>query len=279
MPNTNLPYTFDDKNRMIRFHRHDLPAPWINYLSNGSMHAFVSQAGGGMCWWKTPQNYRITRYRFYNMPVDSPGFYVYIRMTDGTVWSATFRPCDTEPDTWEAAHSTGYSVFKAQKDGLKATLKLFMASDSDTLIWDLQLKNLKGEAVECDVFAYCELSQLAFLNEVNLGYYLKWNVNAQYDPDLNAIVYLYTSWVQVDTEKSPLVYFSSREKADSFCCDRDRFCGNYRDERNPVEVAQGRLSNKNLYGGEPCGALHHHIRLDADGETCLAYFLGVTPAL
>ena len=39
-----LPYQFDDEQRIIRFNRFDLPAPWINYLSNGRMHAFVSQA-------------------------------------------------------------------------------------------------------------------------------------------------------------------------------------------------------------------------------------------
>ena len=87
-----LPYKFDDKARKIIFSRQDLPSPWINYLSNGRMHAFVSQAGGGLCWWKTPQNFRITRYRFYNLPIDSPGFYVYIRLKDGTVFSPTFRP-------------------------------------------------------------------------------------------------------------------------------------------------------------------------------------------
>lgn len=107
MKNTALPYAFHDKERKIAFDRHDLPQPWINYLSNGRMHAFVSQAGGGMCWWRTPQNYRITRYRFYNLPIDSPGFYIYIRMQDGTVWSPTFRPCETKLDKWQAAHSTG----------------------------------------------------------------------------------------------------------------------------------------------------------------------------
>ena len=137
MKNVELPYTFHDQNRKIVFNRHDLPQPWINYLSNGRMHAFVSQAGGGMCWWRTTQNYRITRYRFYNLPIDSPGFYIYIRMQDGIVWSPTFRPCETKPDKWEAAHSTGYSEFTAQKDDLQAKLKLFMATDSDTLIWEL----------------------------------------------------------------------------------------------------------------------------------------------
>ena len=46
-----LPYKFRDIEREIRFDRFDLPQPWINYLSNGKMHAFVSQAGGGMAWW------------------------------------------------------------------------------------------------------------------------------------------------------------------------------------------------------------------------------------
>ena len=103
--------------------------------------------------------FRISRYRFYHLPIDSPGFYVYIRMNDGTVWSPTFRPCETKVDRREAAHHPGYSVFTAEKDGLVARLTLFMAQDSDTLIWEVTLRNTKGETVACDVFAYVELSQ------------------------------------------------------------------------------------------------------------------------
>lgn len=272
-----LPYKFDDKNRKIIINRHDLPSPWINYLSNGSMHAFVSQAGGGMCWWKTPQNFRISRYRFYNLPIDSPGFYVYIRMKDGAVWSPTFRPCETKLDKWEAAHAPGYSVFTAEKNGLKAELKLFMALDSDTLIWDLRLTNLKGENVECDVFAYVELSEFSFLNEVNLGYYLKWQTEAEYDKELKAIMYRFNSFVQVRTDDAPVVYFSLSEKVNSYNCNRDVFCGNYRDERNPKEVEHGVLSNTDLNGGEPCAALHSHVELSTNGQKQINYFLGVTP--
>ena len=277
MSDIKLPYEFHDGDRKIVFSRHDLPQPWINYLSNGKMHAFVSQAGGGMCWWRTPMNYRITRYRFYNMPIDSPGFYIYIRMADGTVWSPTFRPCETKLDKWEAAHHPGYSQFSAEKDGLRAVLTLFVAPDSDTLVWDLKLTNLMSEKLECDVFAYTEFSQLVFENETKLGYYLKWNVSNHYDEKLDSILYLYTSWLQVDVEKAPVIYFAASEKVDSFCCNRDLFCGNYRDERNPVQVEQGRLSNTNMVGGEPCGALHHHVALGANGEKKVSYFLGLTP--
>jgi hypothetical protein len=56
-------YQFDDANRSISITDPNLPAPWINYLSNGSMHSFVSQSGGSSLWWRSPINFRITRYR------------------------------------------------------------------------------------------------------------------------------------------------------------------------------------------------------------------------
>lgn len=271
-----LPYSFHDQEREISFDRFDLPSPWINYLSNGRMHAFVSQAGGGMAWWLTPMLFRVSRYRFYNLPIDSPGFYVYIRMENGAVWSPTFRPCETKVDRRTAAHHPGWSVFTAEKDGLTAALTLFMAQDWDTLIWEVTLRNTCGETVECDVFAYVELSQFMAQQENILGYYLKWNTRAIYDEGLQAITYAYTAWMHPRKEDSPLVYFGSDGPVDSYCCNRDVFCGNYRDERNPVEIENGRLSNTNLQGGEPCGALHSHVALKAGEETEVHYYLGVT---
>ena len=271
-----LPYRFIDTQREIRFDRFDLPQPWINYLSNGRMHAFVSQAGGGMSWWLSPMAFRISRYRFYNLPIDSPGFYIYIRMKDGSVWSPTFRPCDTKVDMRSSSHAPGYSTFTAMKDGLCATLMLFMAPDYDTLLWDLKLKNENDEAVECDVFAYVELSQFLAQQETTLGYYLKWNTRAVFDESLQSITYAYTAWMHPRKDEAPLVYFASSEKADSFCCNRDLFCGNYRDERNPSEVEKGILSNTNLNGGEPCGALHSHITLHGGEKKTIHYYLGVS---
>lgn len=272
-----LPYRFEDEERRIEFDRFDLPSPWINYLSNGRMHAFVSQAGGGMAWWLSPMVFRITRYRFYNLPTDTPGFYVYIRMKDGMVWAPTFTPCATPVDERKAYHTPGYSVFTAKKDGLRAELKLFMAQDYDTLLWDVKLCNETGEKVECDVFAYVELSQFLAQQEFTLGYYLKWNTRAVFDEEMQAITYAYTAWMHPRAMESPLVYFGSSEKADSFCCNRDVFCGNYREEKNPAELENGKLSNTNLNGGEPCAALHRHVELAAGEEKRMEYYLGVTP--
>jgi cellobiose phosphorylase len=268
----NLPYVFSDRERTICFDRFDLPSPWINYLSNGRMHAFISQAGGGMAWWLSPMMFRLTRYRFYNLPIDSPGFYVYIRMQDGTVWSPAFRPCDTKVENRRAKHAPGYSVFAAEKDGLTAVLKLFMAQDMDALVWDLKLQNGSGGNIAFDVFAYVELSQYLAREENTLGYYLKWNTRAVWEQELQAITYAYTAWRK---DESPMVYFGSDAEVNSYCCNRDAFCGNYRDERDPIEIENGYLSNTDLHGGEPCGALHTHVEMASGSEKRIHYYLGV----
>ena len=274
--NQKLPYVFDDTSREIRFNQFDLPSPWINYLSNGRMHAFVSQAGGGLTWWLSPMMFRLTRYRFYNLPIDSPGYYIYIRMSDGTIWSPTFRPCETRVDSREAAHTPGSSTFSATKDGLTAVLRLFMAQDTDALIWDLKLRNESGREMAFDVFAYVELSQYLAREENLLGYYLKWNTRAVWEPEVNAITYAYTAWMHPRKEDSPMVYFGTDGNVDSWCCNRDVFCGNYRDERNPVEIERGILSNTNLQGGEPCATLHTHVTLAGGSEAHTHYYLGIS---
>lgn len=39
-------YKFND--REITFDKYNTPTPWMNYLSNGTFHTMISQAGGGV---------------------------------------------------------------------------------------------------------------------------------------------------------------------------------------------------------------------------------------
>ena len=49
------PYRFENQNREIVLSRYNMPTPWMNYLSNGTLHAMISQAGGGVAWYRSPQ--------------------------------------------------------------------------------------------------------------------------------------------------------------------------------------------------------------------------------
>ena len=45
-------YEFNDSADEVIFHRHDMPSPWINYLTNGVFFTMISQAGGSLSWYK-----------------------------------------------------------------------------------------------------------------------------------------------------------------------------------------------------------------------------------
>ncbi len=279
-PNVELKdyYRFDDKAGRIVMQRHDVPTPWINYLSNGTLHAFVSQAGGGLAWWRTPLKARMTRYRMYNLPIDTPGFYVYLRQKDGTVWSPTFRPVETKLNKWECSHQPGLTRFVAKKGKLEATLELFIPPHANAVIWDLKLKNKGAENVDLDVFGYVELCLLDWKQDTDWSCYVKHNLQVTHDKDSDAIVYLYRHFhFNPILDKCPLTYFGSSEPTVSYTCDRDVFVGNYRYEKNPQAVENGRCGNEDNFCGEPCAALHNAITVPAGGEKRMQYFLGAEP--
>lgn len=268
-------YEFDDMQSSINIFDHSLPSPWINYLSNGRLHAFVSQAGGGFLWWKDSIVYRITRYRQYNLPIDSPGFYIYIKCKDGSVWSPTFRPCETPLEEWTARHQPGKTTFIARKGELEARFTLFMAMDYDALVWDLSLTNHSAKDIELDLFAYVEFSQFMWRSEIESGYYWRHMLKTWHDAQTDAIVYLFHSNLQPHLEEVPLIYFASTEPVVSYCGDRDMFVGSYRYEKDPASVEKGSCGNIGLTTGEPCGALQNSITIKAGETKKINYFLGI----
>lgn len=265
-------YIFHDEKRSIQINRIDLPSPWINYLSNGHMHAFVSQAAGGAAWMENAGKMRFTRYRQFNIPIDSPGFYIYIREKDGTVWSPAFRPAETELDSYHAEHMPGKTRFYAQKNGTEAILTLFIAPDYDIMVWNLELKSNKQDET-FDVFAYVELSQHNVNSEFSSGYYWRHMLKTWYDEKSQSVQYLYHSRV-ADLEKVPLLYFASDRDVLDYSGDRDAFLGNYRTEAKPISVERGYCNNEIIQSGEPCAALHIRMECKRGITEHASFFLG-----
>jgi cellobiose phosphorylase len=270
-------FRFADEDRALVVTEPRCPQPWINYLSNGRMHAFVSQAGGGLAWWKSPTIYRLTRYRQHLAPVDGPGFYIYLREQDGTVWSPSWRPAETATDDWTCTHRPGCTVFEVSFQGLKARLELWVAPDHDALLWELTLDNPEGQAArELEVFAYVELSQLQWADEFDFGYYIKYMLRTDYDAATQSVRYLFHHQNHPNIENVPLIYFAG-STVDSWCGSRDAFLGAYGSEAKPNAVAHGKLDNRGITCGEPAAALHRSVRLDAGKTTSLRFALGAEP--
>lgn len=70
---------FDDARRAYVITDPLTPTPWINYLTNKRLSAFISQNAGGLVWHMEPLTRRISRYHYIPAPADRPGFYLYIK--------------------------------------------------------------------------------------------------------------------------------------------------------------------------------------------------------
>ena len=87
------------------------PRPWINYLSNRRLRAFISQNAGGPVWYRDPAQRRVSRYHYLPVPEDQPGMYVYVHDgSTGRVWNPHFGPTQTDLDAFNRINPCGLTA-------------------------------------------------------------------------------------------------------------------------------------------------------------------------
>lgn len=262
-------YRFDNEKREIIIEKYNTPTPWMNYLSNGTFHTMMSQAGGGVAFYKSPQIWRINHYRFFHLPTDRSGFYAYIKDGD-EVWTPTNEPCKIKPEKWQVAHGMGYSRFEAERGGVEVTATYFVGKYENALIWNLKIKSDKDKKIT--IFPYVELGMMEFMRELQWQCYNKHQLSCYNLDDI--LVYKYGVETQPKPDETPLIYFASNHKVSAFDCDRDEFVGAYRSEENPQRVESGKCTNSTMFGGDPCFALQLDVELKAGEEKEVNVFLG-----
>ncbi len=262
-------YSFDNEKKEITFSQYNTPTPWMNYFSNGTFHTMMSQAGGGVAFYKSPQIWRINHYRFFHLPTDRSGFYTYIK--DGySFWCPTNEPAKTKPEKWQATHGMGYTRFEACHNGVSVTARYFVGEFADALVWNLKIKSDTDKKIT--IFPYVELGMMEFMRELQWQCYNKHQL-ACYNMD-DVLVYRYGVESQPKPDETPLVYFASNAPVKAFDCDRDEFVGSYRSEENPKCVEAGSCTNSTMYGGDPCFALEIECDLKKGEEKEINIFLG-----
>ena len=262
-------YQFNNDKKEIKIDKYNTPTPWMNYLSNGTFHTMISQAGGGVAFYKSPQIWRINHYKFFHIPTDRSGFYTYI--CDGKdIWCPTNEPCCKKPERWSAYHGMGYTRFEAEKNGISISANYFIGEYENALIWNLKIKSKTDKRIT--VFPYVELGMMEFMRELQWQCYNKHQLSCYNMGDV--LVYKYGVENQPKPNETPLVYFAANVPVTAFDCDRDEFIGSYRSEENPKNIEAGGCTNSTLYGGDPCFAMELDIELKADEEKMVSIFLG-----
>lgn len=267
---------FDERSREFVITDPRTPAPWINYLMGRDLHAFISQGAGGTAWFREPAHGRLTRYRFNGLPVDSPGFYLYIK--DGAqVWNPSYFPVMARLDQYECRHAPGVTRFVSAKNGVAAEVRYFIPPEDSIMIWDATLTNNTRATKRLQLYTYVEFSLHGVFKDTEAFLVCGNQYRAYFDRAANGIVVDYFAWEAPFMGKS---IFASTRKTRRFDVDRNVFVGAGRSEANPVGLERG-LSNSELRDGGrySCGVLENELVIPPGATRRIAYLHAVTENL
>ena len=262
---------FDDAAREFVINDPLTPSPWINYLGNTRLSAFISQQAGGLAWHIEPQQRRLTRYHWLPAPQDRPGFYVYVRdNATGALWNPHFAPTCQPLEAYECRHGLGYTRIRGRRDGVEVSVRFFVPPEQDVLIWDVGVTNVGTAARDLTLCSYVEFGVLEFMREM-FWCYLKNHIGFTFEPAQNWIQYHYHVF---EAPFTPAVFLACTRPVDGFECSRDAFCGRGGSlERPALALAGSQIPG----GGHGCGALGVNLALAPGQVERFAYVLGVAP--
>lgn len=260
---------FDNEHREYVIEKVDLPTSWTNYLGVEDMAAVVNHTAGGYAFYKSPEYHRISRFRGNSIPMDRPGYYIYIRDNeDGDYYSISWQPV-AKPFTeaaYRCRHGMSYTVYECRCRGLEASQTMFIPRGENVLLWDVRIKNTENRVRDISLFSYLEFS----FHSINID-------NQNFQMSLYCAGSSYEDGIIEEDlfyEPDGYQYFAASFEPDGFDCMRDAFLGLYHTESNPAAVIRGNCSGSFEKGGNHCGSLQKNLTLKPGEEVRVVYMLG-----
>ncbi|RKM63332.1 N,N'-diacetylchitobiose phosphorylase [Butyrivibrio sp. XB500-5] len=260
---------FDNDNKEYVIDRIDLPTSWTNYLGVEKFATVINHTAGGYSFYDSPEYHRISRFHGNSIPMDRPGYYVYLRDADSSdYFTISWQPVAKALDKakYTCRHGLSYTVYECEYDGLKCSQKMSVPLSENVLLWDVRVKNTENKVRNLSIFSYLEFSfhSIAIDNQnFQMSLYC---AGASYEDGI----------IEEDLHYEPdgFQYFASNFDPDGYDCERDVFLGMYHTEDNPVAVETGKCSSSEQKGGNHCGSLQKNFSLNPGEEVRFIFMLG-----
>ena len=258
---------FDDENREYVITNPKTPYPWINYLGNEDFFSLTSNTGGGYTFYKDAKFRRLTRYRYNNVPIDNGGKYFYIKDGD-TVWSPSWKPAQTELDSYECRHGMSYTKFKGAKNGIVTEVLQFIPLGFWGEIQQVTVKNTSSEVKKIKLFSFIEWC--LWNAEDDMTNYQR-NLNTGEVEIEDSVLYHKTEFKE---RRNHYAFYSVNQAIDGFDTDRDSFVGMYNGFEAPQAVSDGAPTNSVAHGWSPIASHYIEIELQPGEEKQFVFMLG-----
>lgn len=258
---------FDDENREYVITTPRTPWPWINYLGTDGFFSLISNTAGGYAFYKDAKFRRILRYRYNGVPMDAGGRYFYIKDGD-TVWNPGWKPTKTELDMYECRHGLNYTRITGEKDGLRASMLLFVPIGMNAEVNKLTLTNVSEHKKRVKLFSFVE--------------WCLWNASTDMENFQRNFstgeVEIEGSTIYHKTEyrerRNHYAFYHVNADIAGFDTDREAFLGIYNGFDQPQAVAEGKSHDSVAHGWSPIASHQIDIELSPGESRDLVFVLG-----
>jgi cyclic beta-1,2-glucan synthetase len=153
-----------DENIDLRsYYSIDTPLPEARFLSNGNYLVMITNGGGSFSRWRN-----LALNCWSEDPIrDVQGAYFYIRnLTDNSLWSPSFQPCQVTADDATMRFSLEKVVFTRTDGDIHTNMEICVSPELDAEVRQITLTNHGDHACVLEVTSYLELA-LASLADYN----------------------------------------------------------------------------------------------------------------
>jgi len=261
---------FDDTAREYVIQHPDTPLPWINYLGQEDYFAMLSNTGGGYSFYRDARLRRLIRYRYNNVPADSGGRALYLRLSDGDFWSPAWQPVRKSLDTYECRVGLGYTRITSTYRGIQCQATYFVPLGQTLEVWRIKLTNQHDQPADLSVFSLVEFclwdawdDQTNFQRNFNTG-----------EVEVDSAVGVIYHKTEYRERRDHFAYFACSAPMAGFDTQRQEFLGAYRGYDHPVAVEEGRCRNSMAHGWSPIGAHQVNVALEPGRSQEIVFVLG-----
>lgn len=258
---------FDDKNKEYVIETPHTPLPWINYLGVKDFHSLISNTLGGYSFYKDAKLRRLTRYRYNNVPRDISGRFYYIKDGD-SIWNIGYLPTKADLDYYRCRHGLNYSIFEAEKKGLRAELTAFVPLEDNVEINRIRLINKTERKKTLSFYGVVEFCLYNAVDDAN-NYQRNLNI-AEVEVDDNTIYHK----TEYRERRNHYCFFHSSIKHDGFDTDRNIFLGLENGFDAPDAVVEGTSFQSVVSDCYPIASHRIDITLEPNEEKTIIFQLG-----
>lgn len=267
---------FDEPNREYVITNPRTPVKWINYIGTRQFGGFLDHTGGALLCKDDPTFNRLTKYIQQMPSSDFKGTTLYLRTPANLsseeagqsyrVFSPFFVPTLDPYQRFECRVGLGYTRWITEFYDLRTEITIFVPLQGSCELRDIQITNLRDQAVEVDAIPLVEYSHPDALKQLTNA---DWVPQTMQSKAVNDGAYKILIQYPFQYRDTRINYLTSNHPAASFETDRKLFLGEneYGTFKSPLSLLQPELGNTQALRGDNIAALLHHLGAIQPGMT------------